>query len=117
VTALLVLAGAVVGAPLRYLADRALQAAHGTAFPWGILVVNVAASFVLGLAVGAAAAPPVLAAVGTGFCGALSTWSTLALDVVRLARGDATTAAVLDLVVSVLAGLGAAGLGVAVAAG
>jgi CrcB protein len=113
VTGLLVALGAVVGAPARYLADRALQAAHGTAFPWGTLVVNVVASFVLGLVLAAPGSPAVVAAVGVGFCGALSTWSTLAAEAVGLAEDGARTAAALDVVVSVLAGLGAAGLGLA----
>lgn len=110
-TGLLVAAGAAVGAPTRYLADRVLQATHGTAFPWGTLVVNVVASFVLGLVLAAPGSPLLVAAVGVGFCGTLSTWSTLAYDAVRLAEAGARTAAVLDVVVSVLAGLGAAGLG------
>ena len=38
---LLVAAGAAVGAPLRYLTDRAVQARLGAAFPWGTLIVNV----------------------------------------------------------------------------
>ncbi|WP_206437606.1 fluoride efflux transporter FluC, partial [Candidatus Protofrankia datiscae] len=50
---LLVIVGAAVGAPLRYLTDRAVQARHDTAFPWGTFTVNVAASAVLGLVSGA----------------------------------------------------------------
>jgi len=34
-TALLVVLGAIVGAPLRYLVDRAVQAKHDSIFPWG----------------------------------------------------------------------------------
>jgi CrcB protein len=32
-TALLVVAGAVIGAPLRYLTDLLVQSRHGTVFP------------------------------------------------------------------------------------
>ncbi|MGH3837049.1 MAG: fluoride efflux transporter FluC [Pseudonocardiaceae bacterium] len=32
---LLVALGAAIGAPLRYLVDRAVQARHDTLFPWG----------------------------------------------------------------------------------
>jgi fluoride exporter len=110
-TALLVALGAVVGAPARYLTDRWLQALHGTAFPWGTFVVNVAASFVLGLVVGGPAPHAVAALVGVGFCGSLSTWSTLAYDVVRLVDERAPALGVLDVVMSTVAGLGAAGLG------
>ncbi|MDD7919693.1 CrcB family protein [Actinomycetospora callitridis] len=55
--------------------------------------------------------------IGTGFCGALSTWSTLGYDTVRLAEDRAWTQAAFNIVVSVLAGLGATGLGFAAAGG
>ena len=42
-TVLLVAAGAAVGAPLRYLVDRRLQARHRH-LPWGTLLVNVVGS-------------------------------------------------------------------------
>ena len=115
-TALLVAAGALLGAPTRYLTDRWLQSTHGTAFPWGTFVVNVVASFVLGLVLGGPAPDAVVAAVGIGFCGSLSTWSTLAHETVRLAEERATTSAVVNAVASTLAGLGAAGLGLALGA-
>ncbi|MYX47034.1 fluoride efflux transporter CrcB, partial [Streptomyces sp. SID89] len=53
---LLVIAGAAVGAPLRYLTDRTVQSRHDTVFPWGTFTVNVAGSLVLGLVTGAVAA-------------------------------------------------------------
>jgi fluoride exporter len=118
---LLVILGAVVGAPTRYLTDRWLQSTHGTGFPWGTFTVNIVASFVLGLITGLAAvatvSPAVAVLIGTGFCGALSTWSTLGDDTVRLAEDRAWTQAAFNIVVSVLAGRGAAGLGFAGAGG
>ncbi|GAA4740785.1 fluoride efflux transporter CrcB [Actinomycetospora chibensis] len=105
--------GAAVGAPARYLTDRWLQSTHGTGFPWGTFTVNIVASFVLGLVLGLGASPAVTALVGTGFCGALSTWSTLGYETVRLAEQGAWSSAVFNVVASVLAGLGAAGLGLA----
>ena len=56
----LVIVGAAVGAPLRYLTDRAVQARHDTVFPWGTFSVNVIGSLILGLLSGtvvAGAAP------------------------------------------------------------
>ena len=114
-TGLLVVLGAAVGAPARYLTDRWLQSTHGTGFPWGTFAVNIVASFVLGIVTGSSS-PAASALVGTGFCGALSTWSTLGYETVRLAEERAWTAAVFDVVASVLAGLGAAGLGLALGA-
>ncbi|WP_206443414.1 fluoride efflux transporter FluC, partial [Candidatus Protofrankia californiensis] len=46
---LLVILGAMAGAPVRYLTDRAVQARHDMLFPWGTFTVNVVASGVLGL--------------------------------------------------------------------
>lgn len=112
-TALLVALGAAVGAPTRYLTDRWLQSTHGTGFPWGTFSVNVVAAFVLGLVLGGPAPHAAVAAVGIGFCGSLSTWSTLAYETVRLADERAGTTSIMNVVASTLAGLGAAGLGLA----
>ena len=118
-TILLVIVGAMIGAPLRYLTDRAVQARHDSAFPWGTLAVNVAGSFVLGLLIAGAAveglSPHVVAFAGTGFCGALTTYSTFSYETVRLAQDGTRFYAVTNVVASVVAGLGAAFCGAAVA--
>ena len=84
-TVLWVALGAAVGAPLRYLTDRAVASRYTSAFPWGTFTVNVVGSFVLGVVVAAAAVvgPVTQAVVGTGFCGALTTFSTYAVDTVQ----------------------------------
>ncbi|GAB3573058.1 fluoride efflux transporter CrcB [Amycolatopsis endophytica] len=114
-TALLVVAGAVIGAPLRYLTDRAVQSRHGGPFPWGTFLVNLAGCLVLGALAGAGAALPasLYALLGTGFCGALTTYSTFSFETLRLAEQKAWFYAVLNVVVSVAAGLGAAFVGFA----
>ena len=79
--ALLVAAGAAVGAPLRFLVDRWARARYDAGTIIGTLVVNIAGSFVLGIAAGWSSAPSwVLPLVGIGFCGALTTFSTLAFE-------------------------------------
>jgi fluoride exporter len=117
---LLVVAGAVVGAPLRYLTDRTVQARHDTVFPWGTFTVNVVGCLVLGLvtgAVAAGAAPESLQLLlGTGLCGALTTYSTFSYETLRLAEDGARLFAVFNVVISVVAGLGAAFTGAALAA-
>jgi len=119
VTVLLVALGAAVGAPLRYLVDRAVQSRHDSVFPWGTFAVNVAGSFILGLLVrGTAvhAVPGSLAALlGTGLCGALTTYSTFGYETVRLLEERSRQFAVLNAAASVVAGLGAAFGGIAVA--
>ena len=119
-TALLVALGAAVGAPLRYLVDLWVQSLHGTVLPWGTFVVNVAGSFVLGVVGGLAARgnvpPAVVALAGTGFCGALTTFSTFGYETVGLAREGAWRAAAANALGSVVAGLAAVWAGYALAA-
>jgi CrcB protein len=109
---LLVALGAALGAPVRYLTDRVIQARHDSVFPWGTLAVNVAGSLILGLLIGLAAGSAVMA-VGAGFCGALTTYSTFGYETLQLSRDGARLYAAANAVASVLAGLGAAGCGVA----
>nr|WP_203674337.1 MULTISPECIES: fluoride efflux transporter CrcB [unclassified Streptomyces] len=116
---MLVIAGAAVGAPLRYLTDRCVQARHETAFPWGTFTVNVAGCLVLGIVAGAvtagAASSSVQLLLGTGLCGALTTYSTFSFETLRLAEDGARFFAAANVVVSITAGLGAVYTGVAVA--
>jgi CrcB protein len=118
VTALLVFLGATVGAPLRYLTDRLVQSRHDSLFPWGTFCVNLAGSLVLGGLAGAGTALPhtVLALVGIGFCGALTTYSTFSYETLRLAERRAYFQAVMNVVVTVVAGFGAAALAYATVA-
>ncbi|MFI6769598.1 fluoride efflux transporter CrcB [Streptomyces sp. NPDC050355] len=116
---LLVMAGAMVGAPLRFLTDRWVQARHDTVFPWGTFVVNTVGSLILGLLTGAAAAGAasthVQLLVGTGLCGALTTYSTFSYETFRLAADGARGYAALNVAASVLAALAAAFTGAAAA--
>ncbi|MFI5614027.1 fluoride efflux transporter CrcB [Amycolatopsis sp. NPDC051903] len=114
-TFLLVIAGAVVGAPLRYLTDRFVQARHGSPFPWGTFVVNLTGCLILGGLAGAGSALPTAVSLlaGTGFCGALTTYSTFGYETVRLFERRAYWPAVANVVLSVVAGVGAAAIGYA----
>jgi CrcB protein len=114
---LLVAVGAAVGAPLRYLVDRAVQARHDSLFPWGTCTVNATGSFLLGAlaATGLHTPSSVMAAVGTGLCGALTTYSTFGYETLRLLQERARLFAALNAAVSIVAGLGAAAVGAALA--
>ncbi|HEY9493523.1 MAG TPA: fluoride efflux transporter CrcB [Intrasporangium sp.] len=124
-TLVLVLIGGAVGAPLRYVTDLAVQRWHGGRFPWGTLVVNVCGSLLLGILLGAAASGPsgaadaasagVLALVATGFCGALTTYSTFSFETVRLIEDGAFAAALGNVLLSLGCGLGTGALGWALA--
>jgi fluoride exporter len=106
---LLVALGAAVGAPCRYLLDRYVQARHDSLFPWGTFLVNVGGSFGLGLllALLAAGAVPAEARVlvGTGALGAFTTYSTFAVETVRLLEDGAVLVGLANAAASVLAGL------------
>ncbi|MFG3280652.1 fluoride efflux transporter CrcB [Streptomyces sp. NPDC048111] len=116
---LFVVVGAAIGAPLRFLTDLTVQKRHGGAFPWGTLTVNVAGCLVLGALTGAvtegAASSQMQLFVGTGLCGALTTYSTFSYETLRLAEQGATRAAAANVLVSLVAGLGAVFLGVGLA--
>jgi CrcB protein len=116
VIALVVALGAIVGAPARYMTDRALQSRHESDFPWGTLTVNVVASLLLGVVSGAGASlgTTVSALVGTGFCGALSTYSTFSYETMRLTQRGRHTFALANIGLSLVGGLGAAALGWAI---
>lgn len=107
--------GAALGAPLRYLVDRAIQARHDSLLPWGTLSVNLVGSLVLGVLVGLGVGhdvpEPVSLAVGTGLCGALTTYSTFSYETLRLYEDGARLFAFANVTVSLTAGLGAGVLG------
>jgi CrcB protein len=108
VTPLLVVAGALVGAPLRLLAASA-AARRGADPAAGTLVVNVVGSGLLGLLLGSAAVPEaVLLLVGTGFCGTLTTFSTFGADVVRMTEVRALTRILAYVLATLVLGIGAA---------
>jgi len=112
--------GAAVGAPARYLLDRAIQARHDSVVPWGTLTVNVLGSLVLGSLVGLstnhALSPALLWLVGPGFCGALTTYSTFSYETLQLYESGAWLYAVGNTFANLVAGLGAAALGYVVGA-
>lgn len=109
---LLAMVGGALGAPMRYLTDRAVSARHDSVFPWGTFTVNVVGSFLLGL-LAALASPQLRALLGAGFCGALTTYSTFSYESLRLSEDGAELLAVANLAGSVAAGVAAAVAGVA----
>lgn len=117
-TLLMIALGAAVGAPARYLTDRAVQSRHDSPMPWGTVGVNVIGSLILGALTGAGStvSPVVVALLGTGFCGALTTYSTFSFETWRLIEEESYGAAVANVVVSVGTGLAAAVAGYAATA-
>lgn len=111
-TLLLVMLGAAVGAPSRWLLDQKIQSRHDSVLPWGTLTINVAGSLLLGIVMGAAAlgygSPGLLALVGTGFCGGFTTFSTFAYETVRLVQQGSTLEAAINVAASLVLGMVAA---------
>ena len=98
---LLVAAGGAVGAPLRYLTDRFVQRRHDSLFPWGTFTVNVVGSAILGVLAGAvlvgAGTTTAGLLLGTGLCGALTTYSTFSYETARLVRATGPVLRVSEL--------------------
>jgi fluoride exporter len=112
---LAVLAGGMIGAPARYLVDRAIQARHDTVFPWGTLAINLAGSAIIGFLLGAqrhlGLPPSAFALLGTGLCGGLTTFSTFSYETLRLVQEGAAREAGLNVIGSLVAGVLLAWLG------
>ncbi len=113
------LLAAAVGASARYLLDGAVQDRSGGEFPWGTCIINISGSFILGVLSGLAlyhAFPDDAKLVlGTGFCGAYTTFSTFTFETIRLAETGLTRAAIRNVIVNTGGCLLAAGAGLALA--
>lgn len=112
---LAVLAGGMMGAPARYLVDRAIQVRRDTVFPWGTFAVNLAGSAVIGFLLGAqrhlGLSPFLFALLGTGLCGGLTTFSTFSYETLRLLEDGAVGEAGLNVFGSLVTGVVAAWVG------
>jgi CrcB protein len=119
VTLVLVALGGAAGSILRYLTDRRVQAWRDSPFPFGTLTVNVAGSFVLGFLSGwllhGAEPSSIRSLVAVGFCGGLTTFSTFGYETVRLVLEKTRLYAVLNVLVTVVAGLASGALGLLLA--
>lgn len=108
-TVLLVLLGGAVGAPLRYLTDLFVQSRHDSVFPWGTFTANAVGSLILGATAGGVATTGgpewVLTLVGTGFCGALTTFSAFGFETIRLAEEGSLLEAGLNVGASLTVGM------------
>ena len=112
-------AGAV-GAPARYLLDAWISDRNDRDFPAGTLVINVGGSLVLGLVVGLAlyhVFPATARTIlGTGFCGAYTTFSTFTLETAQLVERKDRRGALAYIALSVIVSATAAAVGLVLAA-
>lgn len=114
----LIALGGPAGAATRYVLDTSISQAVASAFPWGTFVINLSGSLVLGLLFALATERGVLPAeirgpVMIGFVGAYTTFSTLMLESWRLVEDGAPMLAAVNLAASILLGLVAVVVGLA----
>lgn len=112
---MLAVAGAA-GALARYGVGNAVGV---RSFPWATLGINVVGSFLLGVLLQGAPGrldDDVRVALGIGFLGAFTTFSTFGYETVAMLRDGRAAAAGLYVAASIVLGIGAAALGYRVGA-
>lgn len=109
-----------VGAACRFVLDGAIRARTTTTFPVGTLLINVTGSLLLGLVVGLASAgmlpAPLAEVLGVGFLGGYTTFSTAAVESVRLIQERRPWPAVASSAGMLVAGVALAAIGLAIGA-
>ena len=108
---LYVILGAAIGAPARFAIDQYIR--RFTRLPYGIFLVNILGSFMLGLTFKSSEHMHDLFAIG--FAGAFTTWSTFMLDIYLAYELRRYKEAVLNLTLSLGFGILAAWLGLSLA--
>ena len=104
-----------VGAVARFLLDGVIRARVGTRMPWGTLAINLSGSLLLGLVVGLAGGGVLPGewqwALGIGFLGGYTTFSTASFETVRLLQERRIGAGLAHALLQLVAATALAGLG------
>ena len=114
-----VFAGGCIGGLVRYLITKHWSSPDDR-FPWSTFTINIAGAFVLAVLIvivsdvlrDSTYARPL---IGTGFCGALTTFSSVVVEADELIAHGHAGLATTYVVTSIIAGLVVASLGVALA--
>jgi CrcB protein len=109
-----------LGSMLRYFVATACARFFGTAFPIGTFVINIGGSFFLGwfltvIGTRVAVSDTTRLAIAVGFTGAFTTFSTLMYESNSLIEDGSEMKAIFNLMGSLLIGLMAVRLGMALA--
>ena len=99
--------GSGIGASARYFIDKFFRSRFS--FPYGILIVNVFGSFILGLVVSNSKTDNLFLILG--FCGAFTSWSALALDYQQDLNNKKYFQLIMNLISNTVLGLFAAFIG------
>jgi fluoride exporter len=106
----LVMVGGSIGALSRYGVSLLAASLFGSRFPWGTLIVNLSGCFLIGLAFALAERgssimnPSIRLFFVTGYLGALTTFSTYALETTNAVRAENSLVALSNFVANNLAG-------------
>lgn len=114
--------GGAIGALARYGMSGAIYAAMGARLPWGTLFVNLLGCFLLGALMeisrlSAWVSPDTRLAIGIGFLGSFTTFSTFGVETFRAIEAGSWSAAVWNVLLNVVGGLFFVILGVGLARG
>ena len=110
-------AGGFIGATLRYLVGTWVNSVSGSdGFPYGTLAVNAIGCFVIGIIAGTAEARQPLSTEAQAFLvigvlGGFTTFSAFGIDTIKLFRDGAYLASGTNVVLQIVLGLTAVGLG------
>lgn len=113
---LAIAAGGALGALMRYWMSNSVYAWFGRDFPWGTLSVNILGSLLMGflyvfLLERTMVGPEWRAFLMIGMLGAFTTFSTFSIETLNLLHQAYYLKAMLNMVVSVVACVGAAFIG------
>jgi CrcB protein len=103
-----------IGATARFLIDSLVSSRTQSALPLGTFVVNVTGSLLLGLLVGLAVGGELLVLAGAATLGSYTTFSTWMLETRLLAENAKVLAAIVNVLLSLAAGIAAAAVGRAI---
>lgn len=119
-TYLCIALGGAIGSVLRALIAAAAARITGPHFPWGTILINIAGSFVIGLADSLTAGDSRLLAarafIMVGVCGGFTTFSSFSLQTLELIQGGRALRAGGNVGLSVAACLVSVSLGLSLGA-
>ena len=101
---MLIACGGVAGATVRWSVAEALGSGS---FPWATFAANIVGSSLLAWITTSNFSQQTRRAVGMGFCGGLTTFSTFSVEVVELAEDGRPVLSAIYLAASILAALAA----------
>jgi fluoride exporter len=111
--------GGGIGSIARYVSQKWFNENYPQPFPWGTFTVNLLGCFLIGIIYAASEktsllSPHVRLLLITGFCGGFTTFSTFAFENMNLLRSGDNLYFIIYTVASVILGVGAVFVGIAV---